>query len=339
MALARSKPEGGVYLYAIIQAGGGADNPQELDDGLQLITQGPFAAVARTTAEASFAGRGRQELARLLLSHQQTIESVMARAPVLPVKFATVAPDRESVERCLASGAAKFAEAFGRLAGRTQFEVLVTWDLDKVFTEIARSAEVVRLKSELAATGQVDRAASVKLGTAVKGLLDERRDAVSEKLSGELRGIAIDAIDNALMDDRMVLNLALLIGRSQAAALDRCLEALDGAYDGKLNFRCVGPLPPHSFATVEVSFLDAGKVSWARGVLELDEVADAEDVRAAYRRLAKRVHPDLRGEQASGNGMNVLHDAYKTLCAYVETGGPVLVSVCRQETRVAGGAG
>jgi len=339
MAHARSVHEGGFYLYAIVPADAGANILEKLGDGFQLIAQGPFAAVARATAEASYSGHDRQELVRLLLSHQQAIESIMVRAPVLPVKFATVAPDRESVERCLVNAAAKFAEAFAQLAGKTQFEVMVTWDLDEVFAKIARSSEVICLKSELAATGQVGQAASIRLGTAVKRLLDQQRGAVSERLSVELGGVAIDTIDNALMDDRMVLNLALLIDQDHAAALDRCLEALDAAYDGKLNFRCVGPTPPHSFATVEVSFLDIGKISWARGVLELDEVADAEEVRAAYRRLARRTHPDSRGEQASGNGMSILHDAYKTLCAYVETGGPELVAVRRQEARASGSAG
>lgn len=335
---ASPEPEGGLYLYAVVPAGPGVDRLENLGDGFELVPQGPFVAVARSTTEASFAGRGRQDLARLLLSHQQTIESIMEVAPVLPVRFATVAPDRESVERCLSNGAAEFAEALERLAGTTQFEILVTWDLDRVFADIAGSSEVARLKSELVVNGQLDQAASVKLGAAVKGLLDQRRGEVSRELSGALRAIAIDASENTLMDDRMVLNLALLIDGDRAGALDRCLEGLDAAYDSKLNFRCVGPLPPHSFATVEVSFLDAGKISWACDVLELDDVADAEDVRAAYRQRAKQAHPDLAGEQAGEDGMIMLHDAYKTLCAYVEAGGPVRVCVRRQEAPAPAGS-
>jgi len=336
MASASPKPEGMFYLYAIVPVAGCAGVLENLGDEFHPIEQGPFVAVTRPTTGMSLAGHDRQELARLLLAHQQVVESVMAGTPVLPVKFATVAPDRASAERCLASGSAEFTAAFERLEGTTQFEVLVTWDLEQVFAEIAQTPEVIRLKAELAATGQIDPAASAKLGFAVKTMLEQRRGALAEELSDALRTVATDAIANALMDDRMVLNLALLVDSGQVDALGRCLEALDTAHDGQLYFRCVGPLPPHSFATVEVSFLDPCKIARAREILELDGDPDAGAVRAAYHRLAKRKHPDLAAEPADGDGMTALNDAYTTLCAYAQAGGPELISVCRQEAAVDG---
>ena len=55
------------------------------------------------------------------------------------------------------------------------------------------------------------------------------------------------------MDDRMVANLALLLPKPASDALDRRLAELDEEFGSRLNFRCVGPLPPYSFATVEVN--------------------------------------------------------------------------------------
>lgn len=317
-------------LYAIVPASARGRIEAALGGGLMIVEHGYFCAIVRPTAETSLAGRGREELARLLLIHQRTVESVMALAPVLPVKFATVAPTWESVEHCLENGAPAFAAAFGRLTGKIQFEILVRWDLDQIFAELTGSPEVEKLKNELMASGQPDQQASIRFGAAVKALLDQRRAELTARLSTALQAVAQDTVDNALMDDRMVLNMAVLIDASETGQLDHCLETLDAAHDGALAFRCIGPLPPHSFATVEVSFLDAGKMDQARNMLGLTGEMDRDAVRAAYRFMAKRMHPDAVGEQGDGHTMNELHDAYAMLNTYAEAGGPARVMVCRQ---------
>ena len=318
-----------LYLYAIVPLPACDGIESTLDAGLRLIRGTRHAAVVRPAAGMAFAGRSRPDLARLLLAHQQVTETIMAQAPVLPVKFATVAPDRVSVEHCLASGGADFDESFAQLAGKCQFELLASWDPAQVLAQIAGMPEIARLRQ--------DAATPLALGAAVKRLFDRRREEVAEGLATALRTVAADTVDNALMDDRMVLNLALLIDAGQTDTLDDCLEVLDALHDGQLNFRCVGPLPPHSFATVEVSFLDAGQISWARGVLELDESADAAELRSAYHRLAKGLHPDAASGTADGaadgDRMTDLQHAYRTLRALAEASGPVQVSVTRQDLR------
>ncbi len=325
-----------IYAIVVLEQGSGV-GAGPMPDDLELIQRGPFAAVVGPETGEPLMGHDRVQLARRLMVHQQVIERMMAAGPVLPVKFGTVAPDRESVEQCLQNGAEDFAAALERLQGKTQFEVLVTWNLEAVFAEIAEAPEVARAKAELAAVENPDAEAAVRLGKLVQRALERRRSELAEHLSRVLRDAALDSIGNPLMDDHMVLNLALLVDTKGADALDRSLEALDAAHDGELTFRCIGPLPPHSFATVEVTFLDHGEIARACEKLGFSTAQDAETVRTAFRRLAKRTHPDLDAAHADGQGMMELHDAYKTLSAYAEAGGPVVVSVCRQEAAFAGG--
>ena len=328
------------YLYAVLPNPEGERLPDRLDGETYLIKGRHFAAVVKNAAISSPVTGDRQELARMLLAHQQVIERVMAWTPVLPVKFGTVAPDGGSVVRCLANGAAAFADAFQRMKGRTQFEILVTWDPEPVFAAIAANPKIVELKQQLTTgAGAPDPVAVARLGVLAKQFFDRRREEVSDAIAEVLRKTAEDAVTNALMDDRMVLNIALLIDDQKTAALDDCLETLDASYGGKLTFRCIGPLPSYSFAAVELSFLDADRIARARRLLELDVIQDAKTVQAAYRRLTKLVHPDTSGAVDVGGRIAELNDAFTTLSSYVDARGPVLIAVNRAEPAFAVGDG
>jgi hypothetical protein len=161
----------------------------------------------------------------------------------------------------------------------------------------------------------------------------------------------VDAIPYPVTADQVVLHLVLLIKAREMEALDRCLETLDVAHGGRLAFRCIGPLAPYSFATVEIEILDAGALAQARRLLEVVSGASAADVRAAYRRLVKSAHPDAAGAGVDGcESMAALTEAYRMLSRDAETfdsqhgregvlsaghshfaGRSVLVSVRRQE--------
>lgn len=326
-----------LYLHAVVPAGrapmGGMGSSSGLPEGVRVIEGKRFSAVCGGMPEKDLSGHDRLSLAHLLLAHQKIIEEIMTVAPVLPIKFGTVAPDRESVERCLEHGAEELAAAFARLEGKVQFEILVTWDLDALFREIAAEKAVAALKTELAmAGGSGDRDGRMRLGELVKQSLERRRAELGTRLSEALQGMAVDSVANPLMDDRMVLNLGLLVKGDETSQLDRCLESLDAAYGGQLTFRCVGPLPPYGFATVEIVFFGKDEIEWARSMLELDTVSDPEQVRFAFRRIAKRAHPDLGGSvDGDGRTMALLNDAYRILSTYAEAGGPAIVSVrCQQ---------
>jgi hypothetical protein len=88
----------------------------------------------------------------------------------------------------------------------------------------------------------------------VKNALERHRAALSNKLCGALAPIATAMAANPLMDDRMAVNMAVLLNRINAGLLEGVLNRLDTETGGKLTFRSIGPLPPASFATVEVNF-------------------------------------------------------------------------------------
>jgi hypothetical protein len=114
-------------------------------------------------------------------------------------------------------------------------------------------------------------------------------------------------------------------------------------------------MPPSSFATVHVDFLDAGAVERARVVLDVDAQANLDDVRSVYHRRTKTAHPDIGGTEGT-QAMVELTEAYKVLTLYARArrNGPaghephgvdavadtraVLVSLRRQDSAAETGA-
>ena len=186
--------------------------------------------------------------------------------------------------------------------------------------EVAAEDAVVRLKAQIAAqAGGATSDQRLAIGKLVKDSIDRRRESCRSRIVATVRSVAADLVENALMDDRMVANLALLLAKDASDALDRRLAELDEEFGRRLNFRCIGPLPPYSFATVEVSLPSFEAVDRARRVLSLGEKAGLAEIKSAYRRQIRQVHPDLTTAAPVDEGdATRLTDAYKTLMNYAE---------------------
>ena len=350
-----------IYVYAIVPSGQGGQSAiagmEAIAGRLGTIGEGPFSAVVGGGLAHDLKGRSREELGRLLLVHQQVTEQLIRVASVLPVKFGTQAPDEMGVREALERGRCLFETVFAELEGCTQLEVLITWDLDAVFANIAKEEPIARLKARMAVNAEnVTPAERAALGRLVKDVLERRRAAFAGRLSEALRAVAVDAIVHPIVADRIVLHMALLVKSDAVDAVDRCLERLDAEFGSGLSFRCVGPTAPTSFATVEIEFLEADKIEQASRTLEIELTASAADVRFAYHRLARRVHPDTAGAREDGSAaMAALTKAYGLLSRYArahetERAGnaplcldsaaarAVLVSVRRQDAASGGAA-
>ena len=335
---------GGLYVCAIVEERETNSElikcANEAQGEIKLIGYGEITAVVMVQSVDQPVSRDRQELVRKLLVHQQLVEKFMEIAAVLPVKFGTLAPNRESVELALERGRDKFITAFSELSGKTQFEITVSWDVAEVFAEIAKEPTVIDLKADLAAMSENDRHLNLdQLGKLVKETLDHRRTQIGKALLDALLHVGFDGIVNPVLNDSIVLNMALLVDIDRTEALDLCLDELDNTFHNALTLRCVGPMPPHSFATVEIIYMEPTKVSHACCILELVAANSFEEVRSAYHRLARQAHQEIASDRIVDgtvcSSIGELNDAYKTLISFVDAGGPVVVSVLRQEAAYA----
>lgn len=288
------------------------------DDEVYTLPLGDLAVVTGHTACADYRGMSRQEAVRYLVIHQRVVEAVLAGYPVLPVKFGTVLADEASILRLLAQGKPLFQAALAKIARQVQMEVVVLWNPQTVFCQIGQEEPIARLKAELMGRpAQETSSERVALGQMVMASLDRRRAAIREHVLPALQEVASDLVMNPLMDESMVLNMALLMGRIASETLSGKLEALDQAFGGKLTLRCVGPLPPYSFATVEVAMPSFEAIDAARRSLGLDAVATAREIQKAYHQQAEQAHPDHNSHDVKAETrMTALTQAYHLLMSF-----------------------
>jgi hypothetical protein len=220
---------------------------------------------------------------------------VMATHTIVPLRLGTCAENDEHVRRILASGYETIQNALQKTQDVVEIDVTACLaDFGSLLRRVSQLPQVVQLKqSFLRKPGGVTVEDQVRIGMLVKQYADKEKQRMSKRFDDALAPIAEESKAHDLMDDKMVLNSAFLIRKDRREDFYRQVEALNAQSEDQLDFRCVGPLPPYSFYTLEVKATNLEEVSWARRQLGLYEGSlTAEAIRKAHRKVALTCHPD-----------------------------------------------
>jgi hypothetical protein len=288
----------GNHIYGIIAASEEIDfGPLGIsgkDDVVFTIPYQDIAALASSSPSLAYESVPKETLVRYLARHQAVIEGVMRSYTVIPMKFGTVARDKEELDEILARGYTQFKDALGRMDNKIELEVVALWsNLDSILKEVGKEEKIKTFKEGITSTPpEKILSAKIELGKAVKSLLDERRDKVGSEIIDELKKWAIDFRNHEVLDDAMIMNTAFLVNKHQEEDFDESVDYLNRKYQEKINFRVIGPLPPYSFSTLKLKRIKFEKIREAARVLNLGEEATLSEVKEAYRDLTRKFHPD-----------------------------------------------
>lgn len=310
------------YIYGVIQNGGrttfGPLGIGGRGDEVYVVPYQDLAAVVSDCPAIDYkAVKDKEKIVRDLAAHQQVTEEVMKHCSILPMKFGTMVEEEKEVESVLRQGYFNLKEAQAAIQDKVEVEVVVTWDLASVLQEIGNEEPIAKLKAEtegkLPLRGLNDR---IKLGKMVYESIGRRREDHQREIVEGLANCSIDTQKNAPMDDSFVMNVAFLIDKERQDKFDERLEELDRGMGGALNFRRIGPLPPYSFATIEVRPMTHKEVKGARELLGLGEKASLGEVKKAYYDLAQECHPDAQPEGDAEERFAQIVQAYELLKSY-----------------------
>lgn len=246
----------GKYLYCIIASDEAhtfaSRGIGERGDDVHLIVGDGLAAVVSDSPIVEY-----ESSRRNMLAHTRVLEEVMQAHALLPVRFGIIAPDEAAIARQLRGPKAEQLRAqLARIEGKLELGLKAFWFEEVIFAEIvADSAEIRRLRDSLAGRAPEETYYErIKLGELIEGEMVRRRETDAARIMDALRPLADEAQVNAVIIDRMVVNVAFLLPREREAAFDAAVQALDAELGKRLLFKVVGPVPPYNFVSLMIGW-------------------------------------------------------------------------------------
>lgn len=292
------------------------------NQGISTISFQDITAVISNSEIVDLMHMRKEALARILLKHQEVIEKIMAFGnSIIPMRLGTYARDETDVKDILSKGYSLIKDIIKKISEKIEMDVVVTWsDFSGILREIGEDEEIKKCKSELLAKSNgITTDEKIKIGIMLKKALEEKRGRLAPEIQTSLSRASVDSKRHELMDDKMVANFAFLINKTQQEEFDRKVEDLNIKFAERLNFRCVGPLPPYSFYTLEIKRIEFEDLCRATRKLGLNYAANKDDIKKAYQRSASLKHPDKNpATPGMEKEFNEINEAYKALINYCE---------------------
>jgi hypothetical protein len=244
-----------LYIYAIARAGLAAPSgvPAVANSGAEIrtLTVGPLAVLVSDIDDPEIMAARRH-----MLVHTKALETVMAGATILPMRFGVIVDDADAIHQALSSRFDDLLAMLDDLEGRIEAGIRASWNEARLYQEIvATRPDIARRAAELAArdatAAYYDR---IDLGREVDSAMAVKRFEEKKALLARLKPYAVRHVDLPEQDDMNLMNVALLVERSREAELIAAIEAIDADEGDRLNLRVVTPAPVYNFVKLRIEF-------------------------------------------------------------------------------------
>ncbi|MFH0824691.1 MAG: GvpL/GvpF family gas vesicle protein [Pseudomonadota bacterium] len=241
----------GRYLYAIV-----ADSEQKSYSGLGLfggrvytIVDGSIAAVVSDVPNQKIRPERRH-----FAAHQGVLRLVMAESDLLPMSFGIISESAKAVQRILAANREAIRGQLGRVSGKVEMGLKVSWDVPNIFEYMVTIHPDLmeardRLKDPLNRPSHEDK---IEIGQLFEELLDSDREQHTSLVEDILRPNCAEMVRNKCRDESMVMNLACLVGRDSISEFESGVLEAAGHFDDCFAFDFNGPWAPHNFVELQI---------------------------------------------------------------------------------------
>jgi hypothetical protein len=250
LATADSETSTGLYCYGVMGARAAPDESEGVAGAsVETVLSGGLAALVSPVRATKMRARRPD-----LLKHLDVLTAALSGGAVLPFRFGTIFADEEElVGKLLDPRRDELTRLLREFDGLVELSVRAFFRGDVVLAEIVReSPRVARLREQ---TSRGPEAATyggrIELGELVAAELASRSAAEAEQILRRLRPLARNVDVDTEPVEHQVLRAAFLVERGRLEAFDAEMDALAREREGRIDFKYLGPLPPHSFVALE----------------------------------------------------------------------------------------
>ena len=251
-AAAEPSPAEGKYVYCIIRN----DRSREFGEigigsgsRVYTVSYKDLAAVVSDTPIVIYDPTRENALA-----HEFVNETVMREFTLIPMSFGTVFRSENDVLALLKSTYQAFTDVLDQMQDKIEFGPKILWDRDKVVAAIERENDVIlRLKDEITRNAASSTYfARMQLGRLVEAAMEEASNRYVADIHDQLKDVSVASRSNKVIGDRMILNAAFLVDRSDEKSFDERVKAISLQYEDLLTFKYTGPWPPYNFVNIKL---------------------------------------------------------------------------------------
>ncbi len=245
-----------VWVYGVVPAGATLQEVETRDrlPDVWVVEAGDLGAILGPAPENDEKGTRDQALA-----HARVLEAAAADAPVVPLRFGTVADSEEEVgTELLEARREALTQLLERIDDRVQMIVKAYYREQPILREILESEPEVAKLRDATKDGPEEAVhnARVRLGELVSAAIEQRRTHDSAEIAQRLEPVADAGVANDLEQELMVLNAPYLVQRKRLQEFEDAVEDLARQAGERMRFRLLGPMPAYDF-------LDQEEPAWA----------------------------------------------------------------------------
>jgi len=169
--------------------------------------------------------------------------------------FGMVGTSEEDVRGLLERNYSGLTSELNRLTGMIEVELKLYWDPETIIKEIqGENQELSRIKTKINTGSSLleKRNLLIEAGKLVDNIVLDWKTRYAELVYANLQELSYEAKMNNPLGLKNLLNASFLIDKSRESEFKEQVYKLDSQFQGKVNFKYVGPMPPYNFVDLRL---------------------------------------------------------------------------------------